>query len=203
MPDLIKALMMDVDGVLVRGRPEDGRHWSTSLETDLGLRADTLQQEFFNVYWEDVVLGRLTLEDSLSPVLRKIAPHLSPEQLIAYWFERDSRLDHDLLKELATLRSSGMPIYLATNQEHRRAQHLMQNLGLAEYVDGIHYSAQLGTRKPSRDFFDTVASKVELPANTLVLVDDTLDNVTAATAAGWKALHWTPGRSLADRLQEL
>src|SRR5262249_22970093 len=33
----VKALMLDVDGVLVDGRPEDGRHWHTSIEEDLGL----------------------------------------------------------------------------------------------------------------------------------------------------------------------
>jgi hypothetical protein len=36
----LKALMVDVDGVLVDGRPEDGRHWTTSLEEDLGFSRD-------------------------------------------------------------------------------------------------------------------------------------------------------------------
>ena len=150
--------MMDVDGVLVHGRPEDGRHWSASLEADLGLCGNDLQREFFDVHWEDVVLGRVMFADSLSPVLNRIAPHLNPDQFITYWFERDSRLDHELLQELATIRSTGTLIYLATNQEHRRAQHLMKTLGLAGHVDGIHYSARLGAKKPSRNFFDKVAS---------------------------------------------
>ena len=28
----IQALMLDVDGVLIDGRPEDGRHWQTSID---------------------------------------------------------------------------------------------------------------------------------------------------------------------------
>jgi len=195
--------MMDVDGVLVHGRSEGGRHWSASLEADLGLRIEELQREFFDVYWEDVVLGRIMLADALSPVLHEIAPHLSPDQFIAYWFERDSRIDRELLKELAIIRSTGIPIYLATNQEHRRAQHLMKNLGLAEYVDGIHYSAQLSVRKPDHGFFDAVASRMNLLSNELLLVDDTLDNVRAAAATGWKAVHWTGDKSLVEILQEL
>jgi putative hydrolase of the HAD superfamily len=200
---LLKALMVDVDGVLVHGRPEDGRHWSTSLEADLGLRVDDLQREFFDLHWEDVVLGRVMLADPLLPVLAKIAPHLTPDQLINYWFERDSRLDRELMDELAGIRSTGLPVYLATNQEHRRAQYLMKALGLAELVDGIHYSAQLGAKKPSPEFFDKVASTMSCTTSELLLVDDTLDNIRAAASTGWKVLHWTGERALLKAFDEL
>ena len=81
-------------------------------------------------------------------------------------------LDRELLEELSTIRSTGILVYLATNQEHRRAQHLMKTLGLAEHVDGIRYSAQVGAKKPSRDFFDHVASTMGFPTAELLLVDD-------------------------------
>jgi putative hydrolase of the HAD superfamily len=54
---MIKALMLDVDGVLVTGRPSDGRHWVTSLEADLGLSFTVLQDAFFEHYWEEIVTG--------------------------------------------------------------------------------------------------------------------------------------------------
>jgi len=41
------------------------------------------------------------------------------------------------------LRLSGMRVFLATNQEHRRARHLMETMGLKAYVDGMLYSAAL------------------------------------------------------------
>ena len=50
--------MIDVDGVLVTGRPSDGLHWATSLEADLGLSFAILQDTFFKRYWEDIVTGR-------------------------------------------------------------------------------------------------------------------------------------------------
>ena len=58
---MIKALMIDVDGVLVSGRPSDGRHWATDLEADLRLSFAILQEAFFKRYWEDIVTGRATL----------------------------------------------------------------------------------------------------------------------------------------------
>ena len=42
----IKALMVDVDGVLVDGRPKDRRVWHTSAEEDLGFGPDTLHEQW-------------------------------------------------------------------------------------------------------------------------------------------------------------
>jgi len=166
--------MVDVDGVL-----------------DLGLRMEDLQREFFDVYWEDVVLGRVMLAEPLGPVLETIAPHLTVDQLIDYWFRQDSRLDREFMRELSEIRSTGVRVYLATNQEHRRAGYLMKDLGLAEHIDDIYYSGQMGAKKPSQEFFDRVASTMSCVASELLLIDDTPANIRAADAAGWQTLHWT------------
>lgn len=97
----MKVLMVDVDGVLIHGRPEDGLPLFTYLERDLGLRLDLLQQEFFRPYWGDIITGREALEPQLASVLERIAPHLSAATLIDYWFKNDSRLNRDLLKSSA------------------------------------------------------------------------------------------------------
>jgi putative hydrolase of the HAD superfamily len=187
----IKALMVDVDGVLVDGRPEDGRHWHTSVEEDLGFTSAALHEQFFAPYWENIVLGRAGLMEHLTTALQKIAPHVSPAQFVSYWFERDSRLVSPFLAELSLFRSAGIRVYLATNQEHLRAAYLMENLGLAEHVDGIFYSARLGAKKPDVDFFAKVQAAVGLRGEEMLLVDDSRQNVGAALEAGWQALHWT------------
>jgi putative hydrolase of the HAD superfamily len=192
---MIKALMVDVDGVLVDGRPEDGRHWHTSLAEDLGFAPATLHEHFFAPYWEDIVLGRAGLMEHLTAALQKIAPHVSPDEFVSYWFERDSRLVTSLLQELSSLRSTGIRVYLATNQEHLRAAYLMEKLGLAEHVDGIFYSARLGARKPDREFFAKVQAAVGLRGEELLLIDDSRENIEAARSAGWQALHWTKDSS--------
>ncbi len=187
----IKALMVDVDGVLVDGRPEDGRHWNTSLEEDLGFTADALQEQFFTPYWENIVLGRVGLVEHLTTALRQIAPDASPAAVVSYWFERDSRVVAPLLLELSRVRSTGIRVYLATNQEHLRAAYLMDNLGLAEHVDGIFYSARLGAKKPDAEFFARVEAAVGLPGDEMLLIDDSRQNIEAALKAGWRAFHWT------------
>lgn len=187
----IRALMVDVDGVLVDGRPEDGRDWHTSVEEDLGFASGTLHEQFFAPYWEDIVLGRAGLMEHLITALQRIAPHVSAADFVSYWFERDSRLVTPLLQELSLVRSAGISVYLATNQEHLRAAYLMESLGLAEHVDDIFYSARIGAKKPDMEFFSKTQAAVGLRGQEILLIDDSRQNVEAAKRSGWQALHWT------------
>ncbi|MGY5807236.1 HAD family hydrolase [Rhizobium sp. LEGMi198b] len=197
----MKVLMVDVDGVLVHGRPGDGLHYCTYLERDLGLKREVLQEEFFRRdHWGDVVTGRDNLEPRLASVLERIAPGLSASTLIDYWFENDSRLDQALLGDLAALRAKGIPMYLATNQEHRRAAYLMEKLDLSSYFDGIFYSAMLGYQKPAPEFFRLATERVGIDADEIAFIDDYPANIEAARQFGWKAMHWTPTSTLNDAL---
>ncbi|CAN5400762.1 HAD-IA family hydrolase [soil metagenome] len=191
----IKALMVDVDGVLVNGRPEDGRHWKTSIEEDFGFTSDTLQEAFFAPYWDSIILGRAGLMEHLTAALKQIAPQVTPAEFVAYWFERDSQLVAPLLQELSLFRAAGVRVYLATNQEHLRAAYLMEKLGLADHVDGIFYSARLGAKKPELEFFTRVQAALGLPGEEILLIDDILQNTDAALKAGWQAIHWTENSS--------
>jgi putative hydrolase of the HAD superfamily len=96
-----------------------------------------------------------------------------------------------LLPELALVRSKGIPVYLATNQEHMRADYLMGALGLAEHVDGIFYSARIGAKKPDLEFFARLQAAAALRGDEMLLIDDSLQNIEAASRAGWQAFHWT------------
>ena len=194
--------MVDVDGVLVCGRPSDGRPWASTIEDDLGFSVADLQREFFIPHWNEIVIGRYGLADYLRPALAKIAPHLSYDDFIAYWFENDARLNTELLEELRQQRDAGKRVYFATNQEHIRAAYLVEVLGLGRHCDGIYYSAALGYRKPDSSFFDKAATLSGLPAEELLLIDDTPANITAAQASGWNAVLWLEGSSLSTTLAE-
>jgi putative hydrolase of the HAD superfamily len=198
---MIKALMIDVDGVLVSGRPTDGKPWATGLETNLGITPDALHRHFFLPYWEDIVLGRAEITEQLPKALGQMDSDLSAEDLLSYWFENDARINVDLLAALDQQRRRGMRVYLTTNQEHRRAHYLMERLGLSSHVDGIHYSAALGCRKPDKAFFETVADLTGLAPSELLLVDDTQANIEAARQAGWQSILWHRDSALSTVLQ--
>ena len=180
-----RCLMLDVDGVVVTGRPEDGKSWATDIERDLGIAPEKLHDVFF----------------VLAACLPVLAPALTVHEFTDYWFEKDSRLDEGVLAECDELREHGMRIFLATNQEHMRAAYLMDALALRDHVDGMIYSAQLKARKPQRAFFDAAARHSGSRPEDLILVDDTETNIIAARDAGWQAMLWSKGARLMSLLE--
>ncbi|MEP3275643.1 MAG: HAD-IA family hydrolase [Stappiaceae bacterium] len=194
--------MLDVDGVLVFPNRGKGTSQFSTLKHDMGIDPDVLQHRFFKPFWRDIVTGREQLFDRLSFVLKTIAPTTDPEALIQYWFERESAIDNEMLSTVGSLRRRGIRVFLATNQEHRRAEYLMQDMRLSNHVDGMLYSAEIGHRKPSHIFFRDAGRKAGFDPDQVVFIDDTLDNVKAARAFGWQAVHWQDDRTLADVLSE-
>ncbi len=195
----IKVLMIDVDGVIVvHPRPQG---WSVNLERDLGLARDTLQDAFFKQHFSEVIHGRAALRERLEPVLREIAPHLTCDQLIEYWFANDAHLNAPLLQQLGRARRRGLRLHLATVQEHERADFLWRTLGLREQFDAIHYAADLGWAKPAPEFFAEIEQRSGFAPNEIFFIDDKIDNVAAARSRNWHAAVWT-GENTLDELLE-
>jgi len=188
----IRTLVFDVDGVLVTGHKEKGGWWHVDMGKDLGLDPELFQRAFFTEQWSDIVCGRQGIEEPMARTLADIAPHLSVDDILDYWFRQDSGMDHSLLAELETLRSrSNVGLCLATNQEHRRADYLWRGLELEHRFDAIHYSADIGHAKPDDEFFAAVEDRTGFDGHHLLFFDDQERNVLAARGRGWQAHVWT------------
>lgn len=181
--------MVDVDGVLIVHPHIAG--WTVNLHRDLGVTVADLQRVFFTPHWDDVVHGRASLRDRLSPVLAEIAPHVAYDSFVEYWFSNDAHLDKRLLNELATFRRAGIEVHLATVQEHERASYLWIEMGLHKSFDGIHYAAALGSSKPAAEFYRSVENAVDIAPESIFFIDDKEVNVATARQCGWTASVWT------------
>jgi putative hydrolase of the HAD superfamily len=105
------------------------------------------------------------------------------------------------LADLAEVRAGGLPLHLATIQEHHRARYLWETMGLKHRFDAIHYAADLGARKPAPEFYAEVGRRTGFAPHEMRLIDDKLENIEAARAAGWSGFHWLPGSRLAEALE--
>lgn len=153
----LKALMLDVDGVLIL-HPDPGG-WSSNLERDLGISKETLQNAFFAKHWHDIVVGRADLHPTLDAALAEIGTGVSSERLVDYWFEHDAHVNHDLLDALVALQSAGPELHLATVQDHARARYLWHVLGFKRHFTAMHYAADLGVAKPDARFFACIEQR--------------------------------------------
>ena len=185
----VKAIMVDVDGVLIVHPDERG--WSGRLERDIGIPAPELQTAFFAKHWDDIIHGRALLRERLAPVLDDRWPHVTCDQLINYWFSNDAHVDDALLAELSAIRARGIEIHLATVQEHERARYLWEELNFRSQFDGLHYAAELGHAKPAAGFYKSIEARTGFRPQDLFFIDDKLANVEGAITSGWAAALWT------------
>lgn len=193
-----KYLLLDVDGVLVTGRPSDRKPWYSQLQSDLGIDIGLLSRDFFKIWWPEIVVGRLDLMPTLQKWLHQANIATAAHELIDYWFAMDSNIDQEILAQCDALRARGALVYLATNQDHLRANYLTVDMKLSAHLDGIFYSAQLGVAKPDPDFYQLIVEALGTNPAEIFFIDDTLKNVSAARQVGWQAHHWQATQPFAD-----
>ena len=183
---------MTFDGVLIHqyhARAELRHYWDENLEIDLGINRKKFKDDFiFKDFIEHVLVGQMDLYDALENFLPTAGFHDNPQIVIDYWLEHDSNINHDLIEKIKIIKQSpDNDLYIATNQEHNRAQYLMQNLGFQVYFKDIFHSAKIGHIKPSQDYFKEVHNILGNPQTPPIFFDDTPDVVNSANQFGWEA----------------
>jgi putative hydrolase of the HAD superfamily len=192
----MKILALDVDGVLLDPNRGGVGHWSSELERRHEITRTQLRSTFFAPYWEDIVNGRRRIEDALSEALELIGSEVDCEAVLSCWFETDF-VPVDAVIALANFAAEcGIPVVLATNQEHRRAAFLRERLGKLFPIHDVIYSAELGYQKHEKAFFEGASRRLGFRTDELdgaCFVDDLLLNVETALAAGWTGVHADAG----------
>ena len=155
---MTRALVFDVDGVLVHGyhaRPERTRRWDENLLADLGVDPDQFREEFiFDIFITRVVTGKMSLIEALDRRLPGLGYRGSSMAFAQYWLANDSQLNTELLDAIRRLKArDDVRLFIATNQDHMRAQWLWQTMGLSEVFEDIFYSARIGMTKAHKGFF--------------------------------------------------
>ena len=190
---MTRAVVFDVDGVLIHGyhsRPELQRRWDEHLLADLGVDPDRFRDEFiFDIFIKKVIVGKTALVDALDRRLPALGYKGSSMAFAHYWMSHDSQLDHQLLDDIRRLKArDDVRLFIATNQDHMRAQWLWFTLGLNELFEDIFYSARAGIRKPEKAFFDFAAARMGKQSQMPLFFDDTPKVVEGARNYGWETV---------------
>lgn len=95
----------------------------------------------------------------------------------------------DVVPTLAALRADGVAIGVCSNWDWDLDRHLART-GIDGLLDFAVCSAQVGTRKPSKQIFATVLDHAgERPDRVLFVGDSWRDDIDGATAVGMRGLH--------------
>jgi putative hydrolase of the HAD superfamily len=192
------VLVLDIDGVVVSGPGP----WHATLQADLGLDYGEIQRDFFRGEFQEVLRGRLDLYVALHNYFEPKGQADRIESFVAYWFEKDAVIDRAVLAQADAWRArTGGRCFAASNQEHHRAAYLRDRAGLGAHFDEIVYSAALGVCKPERVFYTKTRMGVTV-AQSILFVDDKVENVDGARMCGWRAMLYRGPESLAQALDK-
>jgi putative hydrolase of the HAD superfamily len=134
--------------------------------------------------------GRGDLRPLLQGLLDRAGTGSTVDDVLAVW--HDIVVDDAALALVARLRSQGLLVGLATNQQSYRGAHMREVLGFDAHFDQVFYSYEVGHAKPSEAYFEHIAATLQLPPDQIAFVDDAPPNVVGARAAGLRgALHRT------------
>jgi putative hydrolase of the HAD superfamily len=182
----IRAVVFDVDNVLVEVR------FPTVLTDALKISSKDAS-EFFAGPFLDCLVGAAQLRDVLPPYLAKWNWKGSFDEFTDFWFEVESHVHSPMLELADRLRANGLRCFLASTQEHLRAQYLEKRLGVGERFEEAFFSCRLGCQKPDRKFYAAVTAEIGLLPKEIFLLDDQSSNIEGAVAMGWQATHFCIG----------
>lgn len=189
---MTRAVLFDVDGVLVHGyhaRPEKQVRWDRTMQADLGVDPARFKAEFIDdIFIKKVIVGQMSLLEALDRTLPRLGYRGPSMAFAGYWLSHDSNVNQPLLDVVARLKAAGTPLYVATNQEHMRAQWLWQQLKFGELFDDMFHSARIGHMKPARPYFDWIDNRLGRRDAPPLFFDDREDVVKGANAHGWEAV---------------
>lgn len=187
---MTKVLLLDIDGVLTLHR---SGYFSDRLITDFNISSDN-SKLFVNEILKPSLTGKLDLKPAFAKLLNDWGINKSVNEMFEYWWAEENKLNIELLNEMKILKSQGIQIYLASNQEQYRANCLKDLLG--NYIEGAFFSCELGFLKEEKGFWLKVLNELsQFKPSEIIYFDDDQANIESAKEFGINSCLYT---NLAD-----
>ncbi len=183
---MLKAVLFDMDGVLIDSEPEY-RRIEEVLFRSIGIILDV----------EDVKgnAGKGVL-DMWSEAKEKFGFDEDPlllmkaeAQMIKEYYQSDRlKAIKPSLVLLKSCAKSGLKTAVATSSGEKNARIIVEKLGVGGCVDAVAAGDMVERTKPSPDIFLLAASLLKVSPKECVVIEDAVNGIIAAKAAGMKAV---------------
>jgi beta-phosphoglucomutase len=186
---MIKAVIFDMDGVLADSHGIFNRLFTEIVRKELNLN---ISEEEFSRY------PGIRFEQRIEKIAKLKGYKVSDqeiEKVIAkgrYIYYTDNlsfvKIYEGVKELLDILESNGLKIALGTNGSKRTVLKLIKNLDIEKYFSVIVTFDDVSAGKPFPDIFLRDAKEMDLSPKECVVVEDSIEGIDAAKAAGMKVI---------------
>lgn len=198
---MLKAVIFDVGGVLIRTHSRAGREkWAAQL----GLDSWDFENLVFNSEsGRQAQLGRKTHADHW----RWLADHFGLNAIEVAEMEHDffagDRLNEPLVAYVQRLRLAGYRTGLLSNYTDKARYLWTEVYPFIQYFDGVVVSAEVKVMKPDSRIYHLALESLGVTAPEALFVDDFVENIAGARAVGMQTLHFTDPTLALRQLAEM
>ena len=200
---MIAAVMFDLDGTLVQTEKLKALSYAIAVQRLRDLpepdqRAVEAYRKVVGASREvasQFVIDELDLESDIRPLLGKYGASESSQVLAAMRVEIYSQLvaDPQVLRDnqwphtiglLRIVKEAGCKTALATMSQRQEALHVLRTLDLEHWLDEILTREDVERPKPDPEIYLLAARRLGVPPGECLALEDSLNGVRAAAAAG-------------------
>jgi beta-phosphoglucomutase len=177
---MLKAVIFDMDGVLIDSHPAHREAWRLFLQT-LGRAVSDHELDF-------VLDGRKRGE-----ILRHFLGDLSEDEILEYGVRKDEYFRKAFLQVkpllgvvefVHQLRRAGIATAVATSGSGSRTRHTLEHLRLADAIDVIVTGDDVALGKPDPSIYRLASERLHVRPGCALAIEDAVSGIQAARGAG-------------------
>ncbi len=185
MRDEIRALFLDVGGVLLTNAWDDEALRRASREFNLDLEQLRARHAIAHESYE---LGKISMADYMRHVVFHTPRDFGDEQFAAFMLAQSQPLP-GMIELFAAIKSKyRLKVALVSNEGRELMDHRVAQFNLNSLADVFVVSCSLHLRKPDPEFYRAALDISRIPASQTLYVDDQALLVEAGRESGMQAI---------------
>ena len=150
------------------------------------------QSTLFN----DFETGKISTQRFINELLQNLPAGISANRVVSAWNAMILDVPPAAVELLKSLQGSYRLFLLSNTNEIHIPKAMNEWIKVSQdsfdaQFERVYFSHQIGMRKPNRDIFDFVCSENGIDPNKALFLDDSIQHVLGARAAGLNAIHLT------------
>lgn len=192
-------IVFDFGGVVFNWQPIQLLRTTLPLRARDDAEARAISAELFQGYplhgeWAAFDRGEVDTQSLAQRIAHRTS--LSKTEVLAFVHAVPGHLEPiaETVALMARLKAAGHRLFYLSNMPTPFAEHLERGHAFMAWFDDGVFSSRVHLMKPQPEIFEEAARRFGLAPHELIFIDDVADNVDAARALGWRAIHFRSAR---------